>query len=55
VLDTELMAFFNRIFPHGFAGVDVRAEQAPDGWEKSPIRAAERAPTRTHAAFPPAA
>ncbi len=37
--DTELKQFFDRLFPHGFAGVDVLAELAPDGWEKSPLLA----------------
>lgn len=29
--------FFDRLFPHGFAGADVLAEIAPEGWEKSPL------------------
>jgi hypothetical protein len=37
--DTELHAFFDRLFPHGFAGPDVLAEIAPDGWEQSPLLA----------------
>jgi hypothetical protein len=37
--DTELYAFFDRLFPHGFAGSDVLAEIAPDGWEQSPLLA----------------
>ena len=37
--DAEQTAFFDRLFPHGFAGADVLAEIAPDGWEKSPLLA----------------
>ena len=37
--DAELKEFFDRLFPHGFAGADVLAEIAPDGWEKSPLLA----------------
>lgn len=37
--DAELKASFDRLFPHGFAGADVLAEIAPDGWEKSPLLA----------------
>lgn len=37
--DAELHAFFDRLFPHGFAGADVLAELAPDGWERSPLLA----------------
>jgi hypothetical protein len=37
--DAEAMAFFDRLFPHGFAGADVLAEIAPEGWEKSPLLA----------------
>lgn len=37
--DAELKAFFDRLFPHGFAGADVLAEVAPEGWEKSPLLA----------------
>lgn len=37
--DAELKAFFGRLFPHGFAGADVLAELAPEGWEKSPLLA----------------
>jgi hypothetical protein len=35
--DAELHAFFDRLFPHGFAGADVLAEIAPEGWEQSPL------------------
>lgn len=35
--DAELHVFFDRLFPHGFAGADVLAEVAPDGWEQSPL------------------
>lgn len=37
--DAELKEFFDRLFPHGFAGADVLAELAPEGWEKSPLLA----------------
>lgn len=37
--DAELHALFDRLFPHGFAGSDVLAELAPDGWEQSPLLA----------------
>jgi hypothetical protein len=37
--DAELHAFFDRLFPHGFAGTDVLADIAPDGWEHSPVLA----------------
>jgi hypothetical protein len=37
--NAELKEFFDRLFPHHFAGVDVLAELAPDGWEKSPLLA----------------
>jgi hypothetical protein len=37
--DAELKAFFDRLFPHGFAGADVMEEVAPEGWEKSPLLA----------------
>jgi hypothetical protein len=35
----ELHALFDRLFPHGFAGADVLAEIAPEGWERSPLLA----------------
>ena len=35
--DAELYALFDRLFPEGFAGADVRAEVTPDGWEHSPF------------------
>jgi hypothetical protein len=35
--DAELKAFFNTLFPQGFAGTDVLNEIAPEGWEKSPL------------------
>src|SRR5438128_3925450 len=37
--DAELHAFFDRVFPQGFAGADVLAEIAPEGWEHSPLLA----------------
>lgn len=37
--DAELKTFFDRLFPHGFAGADVLAEVAPEGWENSPLLA----------------
>jgi hypothetical protein len=37
--DKELYAFFDRMFPQGFAGADVVAEIAPEGWEHSPLLA----------------
>lgn len=37
--DAELKEFFDPLFPHGFAGADVLAEIAPEGWEKSPLLA----------------
>lgn len=37
--DAELKEFFERLFPHGFAGTDVLTEIAPEGWEKSPLLA----------------
>jgi hypothetical protein len=35
--DTELAAEFDRLFPQGFAGADMLAELAPEGWENSPL------------------
>jgi hypothetical protein len=35
--DEELVAEFERLFPHGFAGPDVLEELAPQGWEHSPL------------------
>jgi len=35
--DAELHSLFDRLFPEGFAGADVRAEVAPNGWEQSPL------------------
>ncbi len=35
--DAELHTLFDRLFPEGFAGADVRAEVAPKGWEQSPL------------------
>jgi hypothetical protein len=32
--DRELHALFDRQFPHGFAGADVLAEIAPEGWAR---------------------
>ncbi len=37
--EAKLQEFFDRLFPHGFAGADVLAEIAPEGWEKSPLLA----------------
>jgi hypothetical protein len=37
--DRELHALFDRLWPHGFAGSDVLAEIAPEGWERSPLLA----------------
>jgi hypothetical protein len=37
--ESELIPFFDKLFPNGFAGADVLAEIAPDGWEKSPLLA----------------
>ena len=37
--DAELHAFFDCLFPHGFAGADVLADIAPEGWEQSPLLA----------------
>ena len=37
--DAESKALFDRLFPHGFAGADVLAEIAPEGWEQSPLLA----------------
>jgi hypothetical protein len=37
--DRELYALFDRLFPHGFAGSDVLAEIAPEGFEHSPLLA----------------
>ena len=35
--DAELHTLFDRLFPEGFAGADVRAEVSPNGWEQSPL------------------
>lgn len=35
----ELHALFDRLFSHGFAGADMLAEIAPEGWEHSPLLA----------------
>ena len=37
--DGELHAFFDRLFPQGFAGADVLVEIAPERWEQSPLMA----------------
>jgi hypothetical protein len=37
--DAELRAEFAALFPHGWAGPDVRAELAPGGWAASPLAA----------------
>ena len=36
--DQELNALFDRLFPNGLCGTDVREEIAPDGWSASPLR-----------------
>jgi hypothetical protein len=35
--DDELIAFFDQLFPCGFAGEDVLSEIAPEGWHCSPL------------------
>jgi hypothetical protein len=35
--DDELIAFFDQLFPSGFAGEDVLSEIAPEGWLCSPL------------------
>jgi hypothetical protein len=35
--DSELRSLFDSLFPNGFAGQDVLAEIAPEGWERSPL------------------
>jgi hypothetical protein len=37
--DADVHTLFDRLFPHGFAGADVLAEVAPDGWGQSPLLA----------------
>ncbi len=37
--DDELTAALVALFPHGWAGPDVQAELAPDGWAASPLAA----------------
>ena len=37
--DDEAKTLFDRLFPHGFAGADVLADLAPEGWERSPLLA----------------
>src|SRR4051812_41766756 len=37
--DDEVRAEFAALFPHGWAGPDVLAELAPEGWAKSPLAA----------------
>jgi len=37
--EAELHALFDRLFPHGFAGVDVLDEIAPERWDRSPLLA----------------
>ena len=37
--EAELLAEFERLFPHGFAGPDVLQELAPAGWKTSPLMA----------------
>lgn len=38
----ELNALFDRLFPNGLCGADVREEIAPDGWSASPLLASPR-------------
>ena len=35
--DVELAAEFERLFPQGWAGIDVMRELAPEGWATSPL------------------
>lgn len=35
--EAEIHALLDAMFPHGFAGSDVRAELTPEGWEHSPL------------------
>ena len=35
--DDEIKAEFAILFPHGWAGPDVLAELAPNGWDASPL------------------
>ena len=35
----ELYTLFDQLFPGGFAGANVLAELAPEGWEHSPLLA----------------
>jgi hypothetical protein len=35
--DSELGSPFDSLFPNGFAGQDVMAEIAPEGWQRSPL------------------
>lgn len=37
--EAEQKAFFDQLFPNGFAGEDVLAEIAPEGWGNSPMLA----------------
>jgi hypothetical protein len=37
--EAELVAEFDRLFPHGFAGADVLQEIASEGWHNSPLLA----------------
>ena len=37
--DDECRELFDTLFPEGFAGPDVQAELAPEGWEASPLKA----------------
>lgn len=37
--DAELKALLDQLFPQGFAGADVFAEIAPEGWQQSPLLA----------------
>jgi hypothetical protein len=39
MIEAELHALFDRLFPRGFAGQDVLHEIAPNGWEQSPLLA----------------
>ena len=40
--DDEAKTLFDRLFPRGFAGMDVLAELVPEGWAKSPLLACFR-------------
>jgi len=47
--DDEAWSFLHALFPHGFAGDDVMAELAPEGWAQSPlVRAYHPTVEQTH-------